>query len=74
MKWKVVFVRWMPPENASARETLLLDSFEETLLLDSLEDAAYLIKKTYEMDADLHHVYVMRVLDDHKVLDGEWRQ
>ena len=65
MKWKVVLVRWMPPENAPARETLLLDSFEE---------AAYLIEKTYEMDADLHHVYVMRVPDNHKVLDGEWRQ
>lgn len=65
MKWKVALVRWKPPETAPATETLLLDSFEE---------AAYLIEKTYERDADLHHVYVMRVPDDHKVLDGEWRQ
>ena len=65
MKWKVVLVRWMPPETAPATETLLLDSFEA---------AAYLIEKTYERDAGLHHVYVMRVADDHKVLDGEWRQ
>ena len=60
MKWKVTLVRW--PNETPETEVLMLDSFEE---------AAYLIEKTYERDADLHHVYVMRVPDDHKLLDGE---
>lgn len=63
MKWKVTLVRW-------ANKVLTT----ETIMLDSFEEAAYVIEKTYERDADLHHVYVMRVPDDHKVLDGEWRQ